>query len=170
MKGITTQIVEQATKDIAMSKIYREYKGDGSAASASKSTSVLEADCDVLVVPQACLSGKLKGKTLQHHNQVEKETGYQMWVHFLSTLGAHLYSKTTNTTLDLVNQRPPIINEDAVLRNWSSEIENFSIENINGFHLQSQTGHQKIFAFGTYGNRQGLNLNTDGPFTLIFDW
>eukprot|EP00800_Vazella_pourtalesii_P014962 TRINITY_DN3929_c0_g1_i1.p1 TRINITY_DN3929_c0_g1~~TRINITY_DN3929_c0_g1_i1.p1 ORF type:complete len:182 (+),score=36.09 TRINITY_DN3929_c0_g1_i1:29-547(+) len=39
----------------------------------SKLQSALETNSDVLIVPQACLGGKLKGKAFQYHNLLAKE-------------------------------------------------------------------------------------------------
>ncbi|KAG0443369.1 hypothetical protein HPB47_015001 [Ixodes persulcatus] len=41
--------------------------------------SVLELPGDVLVVPQACLAGKRKGKRVQYHGLVSKDTGQEFY-------------------------------------------------------------------------------------------
>jgi len=82
----------------------------------SKRVSVVDALGEVLVVPQATLGGKLKGKALQYHGNVNKDEGEALYAHFVATLSSRL----------------------AVVRS------------------------------GSYGARQVLSLETNGPFTHTF--
>ena len=44
-----------------------------------KLQSALDTNSDVLIVPQACLGGKLKGKTFQYHNLLAKEDSQALY-------------------------------------------------------------------------------------------
>ncbi len=49
----------------------------------AKLTSVLDLPGDVLIIPQACIGGKLKGKSFQYHTNIDKTKGehlYQLFV------------------------------------------------------------------------------------------
>merc|ERR1712131_341416 len=77
------------------------------------------ANCDVLLVPQATLGAKLKGKQVQFHGNCEKTRGLELW----------------SLLVDQMKQNK---------------------SNVNVEH-------------GTYGNRQVLCMDTDGPFPHVFD-
>jgi len=76
-------------------------------------------DCDLLLVPQATLGAKLKGKMVQFHGNCEKSRGEELW--------ALLIEK-----------------------------------------LRQNDSNVKVH-HGTYGNRQVLRMDTEGPFSRVFD-
>jgi len=39
-------------------------------------------ECDVLVIPQASMSGKIKGKQIQYHSLIEKTSGEKIYLEF----------------------------------------------------------------------------------------
>ena len=47
--------------------------------------SVLDLPGDVLIVPQATLGGKLKGKVMQYHNNIDKDKGLELYEQFVKT-------------------------------------------------------------------------------------
>ncbi|RMZ97841.1 putative D-tyrosyl-tRNA(Tyr) deacylase 2 [Brachionus plicatilis] len=49
----------------------------------SKSTSVLDLPGDILIIPQACLGGKMKGKMFQYHNNIGKDAGLDFYAKFV---------------------------------------------------------------------------------------
>mmetsp|Transcript_21634 Transcript_21634/g.29721 ORF Transcript_21634/g.29721 Transcript_21634/m.29721 type:complete len:210 (+) Transcript_21634:110-739(+) len=167
-KGISEKIVEQAAKEILTSKIYREFAGDGTAATATKPVNIQSSNCDLLVIPQASIAGKLKGKSLQHHQQIDKETGQIMWENFISSLGKGLPPMAT-----IRGETQQVSNEQGgLIQSWPPS-SSLSIRECNGFEFedgQKENRTRRLLAFGTYGNRQGLNFASDGPFTLVFDW
>jgi len=85
-----------------------------------KNISVLESGGDVLLIPQACLLGKLKGKSIQYHSLIEK------------TKGEQLYQKL----IDIMRKK-----------------------------VENQGEKSGKVCHGTYGNRQGLKLDSSGPNT-----
>lgn len=76
-------------------------------------------DCDVLLIPQATLGAKLKGKQVQYHGNCEKQKGNTLW--------------------------------DLLIEKMKSNQSNVRV------------------AHETYGNRQVLSMETEGPFSRIFD-
>ena len=166
LKGVTKPVVEKAARELRTGKIFRETAGDGTSAGASKPVTLFDTGCDLLVIPQASIAGKLKSKTLQHHNQVDKVTGLEMWQLFLSTLAASFLDKSCASPGEVVLPEDP--KKDATIALWDEKEPNFA--GCNGFALPSQKNLERILAFGTYGNRQGLNFQSDGPFTLVFEW
>ncbi|XP_053331360.1 D-aminoacyl-tRNA deacylase 2 [Spea bombifrons] len=93
-----------------------------------KYVSIKDLPGDVLVVPQATLGGKTKGRCMQYHSNAGKEQGMELYAQFIvqcqQELGAH----------------PTWTEAGAVLHH------------------------------GTYGNRQVLQLNTNGPYTHLLEF
>ncbi|CAH8482947.1 unnamed protein product [Schistosoma turkestanicum] len=92
-----------------------------------KLQSVVDSPCDLLIVPQFCLSGKLKGKCFQYHTAVSK------------AIAESLYSRLVRFC-------------DTILKNsatWLSKSCKLS--------------------YGTFGTRQILSLETNGPFTHVVE-
>ncbi|NWX81625.1 DTD2 deacylase, partial [Nothoprocta ornata] len=93
-----------------------------------KYVSVLDLPGNVLIIPQATLGGKPKGKRMQYHTNIEKEKGFELYSQFVS-----LCEKEVAANAKCV--------EAGVL-----------------------------VKHGTYGNRQVLNLDTNGPFTHLIEF
>jgi len=55
-------------------------------ANLKKNISVLESNGDVLLIPQACLLGKLKGKTMQYHALIEKSKGELLYQNLIEVM------------------------------------------------------------------------------------
>ena len=68
---------------------------DPAATSGKGRLSVSDALGEVLVVPQATLGGKLKGKSLQYHGNVDKRQGEEMFLLFCQELGKCLKDGVT---------------------------------------------------------------------------
>ncbi|NXT02775.1 DTD2 deacylase, partial [Jacana jacana] len=90
--------------------------------------SVLELPGDVLIIPQATLGGKPKGKKMQYHANIEKEKG-----------------------LELYSQLVALCEEELAASAKCVEA---------GVRVKS----------GTYGNRQVLKLDTNGPYTHLIEF
>lgn len=97
-------------------------------ADSGKYVSVLDLPGSVLIVPQATLGGKAKGKGMQYHHNIGKEEGLQLYSNFVS-----------------------LCKKELALSSNSSE-----------------TG--MIVKHGTYGNRQVLKLDTNGPYTHLMEF
>lgn len=50
----------------------------------SKHCSILDLPGSILIVPQACLGGKMKGKMIQYHNNINKDRGLELYEKFVS--------------------------------------------------------------------------------------
>ena len=50
----------------------------------SKLVSILELPGDVLIVPQATLGGRVKGRGMQYHGNIDKQTGSQLYEQFVN--------------------------------------------------------------------------------------
>lgn len=86
--------------------------------------SVLDLPGNLLIVPQATLGGKAKGRAMQYHNNISKEDGLRLYSDFVS-----LCEK------ELLAAAPAM-----------------------------------ILKHGTYGNRQVLKLDTNGPYTHLMEF
>lgn len=96
-------------------------------ADSGKYVSVLDLPGSVLIVPQATLGGKAKGKVMQYHHNIGKEEGLQLYSNFVS------------------------FEKELALSSKSSETA-------------------AIIKHGTYGNRQVLKLDTNGPYTHLMEF
>lgn len=90
--------------------------------------SVLDLPGNVLIIPQATLGGKLKGRKMQYHTNIEKEKGMELYSQFVSLCEKELAAN-------------PKCMEAGVL-----------------------------VKHGTYGNRQVLKLDTNGPYTHLVEF
>merc|ERR1712228_395817 len=118
MKGATVEAVEKMVKSVLSAKLS---EGDFG----SKRVAILELPGDVLVVPQATLGGRLKGKSMQYHSNVEKSLGHSLYQTFVSRLEEEM--------------------------------------------RKSEACREKSVRWGTYGNRQILSLETNGPYTHVIE-
>ncbi|XP_030071237.1 D-aminoacyl-tRNA deacylase 2 isoform X2 [Microcaecilia unicolor] len=90
--------------------------------------SVLELPGDILIIPQATLGGKVKGRRMQYHSNIGKEEGMALYSKFVDLCERELATKVQCTEAGV------------------------------------QVKH------GTYGNRQVLQLNTNGPYTHLVEF
>ncbi|KPP72053.1 putative D-tyrosyl-tRNA(Tyr) deacylase 2 [Scleropages formosus] len=97
-------------------------------ADSGKRVSVLELPGSILIVPQATLGGKLKGRSMQYHSNIGKEDGLQLYSNFVSQCEKELTA--------------------------SSKCSEAGV----------------VVKCGTYGNRQVLSLDTNGPYTHIIEF
>ena len=79
MKGATVEIVEKLVKSVLGAKLSEGEFG-------TKRVSILDLPGDILVVPQATLGGRLKGKSMQYHSNIEKSLGRELYTTFITRL------------------------------------------------------------------------------------
>lgn len=84
----------------------------------------MELPGSLLIVPQATLGGKTKGRAMQYHNNIGKEDGLQLYSAFVSLCEKELSAAAAGVTVK----------------------------------------------HGTYGNRQVLTLDTNGPYTHLMEF
>lgn len=58
----------------------------------AKLTGALDLPGDVLIIPQACLGGKLKGKSFQYHTNIAKSRGEELYQLFIEKCKAKIGS------------------------------------------------------------------------------
>ncbi|XP_024133084.1 D-aminoacyl-tRNA deacylase 2 [Oryzias melastigma] len=92
--------------------------------SSGKMVSVLELPGNVLIVPQATLGGRPKGRAMQYHQNIGKEDGLRLYSAFVSLCEKELMAASAEVTVK----------------------------------------------HGTYGNRQVLVLDTNGPYTHLMEF
>ncbi|XP_052638534.1 D-aminoacyl-tRNA deacylase 2 isoform X2 [Harpia harpyja] len=83
---------------------------------------------DVLIIPQATLGGKLKGRKMQYHANTEKEKGLELYSQFVTLCEKELAA--------------------------------------NAKCMEAGV----LVKHGTYGNRQVLKLDTNGPYTHLIEF
>ncbi|NXS63876.1 DTD2 deacylase, partial [Brachypteracias leptosomus] len=93
-----------------------------------KYVSVLDLPGDVLIIPQATLGGKLKGRKMQYHANIEKEKGLELYSQFVTLCEKELAA--------------------------------------NAKCMEAGV----LVKHGTYGNRQVLKLDTNGPYTHLIEF
>ncbi|XP_013386477.1 putative D-tyrosyl-tRNA(Tyr) deacylase 2 [Lingula anatina] len=120
LKGANKELVEKMVKQVLAIKLCEGKDG--------KLTSITDLPGDLLIIPQACLGGKLKGKSVQYHSIINK------------TDGSDLYRTFVELCTDSFQQNSAMQEAGCVVKS------------------------------GVYGNRQVLNMETNGPFTHIVDF
>ncbi|KAG9268130.1 D-aminoacyl-tRNA deacylase 2 [Astyanax mexicanus] len=119
-KGATEDIIPKMVNSLLNIKLCETDAG--------KYTSVLDLPGNVLIVPQATLGGKSKGKCMQYHGNIGKEDGQKLYSSFVSQC-----------------------EQELSLAVKCSE-------------AGTEVKH------GTYGNRQVLKLDTNGPYTHLMEF
>ena len=107
--------------------------------------SVLELRGSVLVVPQATLGGRAKGRAMQYHGNIGKDDGLRLYQRFVSLCQAQLQA---------AGGAAPSGAQGAGDERAGTE----------GAGAESEVKH------GTYGNRQVLKLDTNGPYTHLMEF
>ncbi|RNF20764.1 Chain A, Structural Analysis Of A Probable Eukaryotic D-Amino Acid Trna Deacylase [Trypanosoma conorhini] len=100
-------------------------------------------DADILVVPQASLGGKLKGHRVQFHALVEKSRGLWLYDRFCQLLRAARGIDASSVDANGVAAKEAVASP------------------------AFPQGGRVIN--GTYGNRQGLKIESEGPLTHFLD-
>ncbi|KAK2826792.1 hypothetical protein Q5P01_021006 [Channa striata] len=95
-----------------------------------KLVSVLELPGSLLIVPQATLGGKAKGRGMQYHNNIGKEDGLRLYSSFVALCEKELMAAAA----------------------------------------PAGSGAEVTVKHGTYGNRQVLKLDTNGPYTHLMEF
>ncbi|KAM6912614.1 D-aminoacyl-tRNA deacylase 2 [Xenentodon cancila] len=95
-----------------------------------KMTSVAELPGSLLIVPQATLGGKAKGRSMQYHSNISKEDGLRLYSTFVALCERELMAAVAS----------------------------------RGNDAEVTVKH------GTYGNRQVLQLDTNGPYTHLMEF
>ncbi|XP_028996047.1 D-aminoacyl-tRNA deacylase 2-like [Betta splendens] len=94
-----------------------------------KLVSVLELPGSLLIVPQATLGGRAKGRGMQYHNNTGKEDGLRLYSAFISLCEREVMAAAASVGRAEVTVK-----------------------------------------HGTYGNRQVLKLDTNGPYTHLMEF
>lgn len=118
-KGATDEILPKMVSTLLNLRLCESSSG--------KTVSVLELPGSLLIVPQATLGGRAKGKVMQYHNNINKEDGLRLYSAFVALCEKELSSSAAS-------------NADVTLKH------------------------------GTYGNRQVLTLDTNGPYTHLMEF
>ncbi|XP_076605329.1 D-aminoacyl-tRNA deacylase 2 [Chaetodon auriga] len=121
-KGATDDILPKMVSTLLNLRLCESNSG--------KLVSVLELPGSLLIVPQATLGGKSKGRAMQYHNNTSKEDGLRLYSSFVS-----LCEKEVTATA-----------------------------------ASAGSGAEVTVKHGTYGNRQVLKLDTNGPYTHLMEF
>ncbi|KAL8169272.1 UNVERIFIED_CONTAM: D-tyrosyl-tRNA(Tyr) deacylase [Gekko kuhli] len=119
-KGANEEIVPKMVNTLLNVKLSETEDG--------KYVSIVDLPGSILIIPQATLGGKLKGRNMQYHSNIEKEIGMELYSLFVTLCEKEL---ATNARC---------AEAGVVLRH------------------------------GTYGNRQVLKVDTNGPFTHMIEF
>ncbi|KAJ8044793.1 D-aminoacyl-tRNA deacylase 2 [Holothuria leucospilota] len=120
LKGADISVVEKMAKTTLTVRLSETGNG--------KFISILDLPGDVLVVPQATLGGKAKGKMMQYHSNIAKDEGLELYNAY-------------------IEQCRKMLNEHSKWKEAGCTLKH-----------------------GTYGNRQVLRIDTNGPFSHYFEF
>ncbi|XP_059209769.1 D-aminoacyl-tRNA deacylase 2-like [Centropristis striata] len=115
-KGATDEILPKMVSSLLNLRLCESDSG--------RMVSVVELPGSVLLVPQATLGGKNKGRAMQYHNNISKEDGLRLYHAFVSLCEKEVTAASAEVTVK----------------------------------------------HGTYGNRQVLKLDTNGPYTHLMEF
>ena len=78
LQGATMETVDLAVTSLTTAKIFA-FDAPAEGESRAPVVSIADRRCDVLIVPQATLAGKLKAKGVQYHGQCPKEDALTLY-------------------------------------------------------------------------------------------
>ncbi|XP_003924274.1 D-aminoacyl-tRNA deacylase 2 [Saimiri boliviensis] len=93
-----------------------------------KQVSILDLPGNILIIPQATLGGRLKGRNMQYHSNSGKEEGFELYSQFVTLCEKEVAANSKCAKAGVVVKH------------------------------------------GTYGNRQVLKLDTNGPYTHLIEF
>ncbi|CAN9501893.1 unnamed protein product [Ophioblennius macclurei] len=116
-KGATEEILPKMVASLLSVRLCESDSG--------KLQSVSDLPGNLLIVPQATLGGRVKGRAMQYHNNISKEDGLRLYSAFVA----------------LCKEQ-----------------------------MAAASGAAVTVEHGTYGNRQVLSLDTNGPYTHLMEF
>lgn len=142
------------------------------ASARAKPSSILsKADIDCLIIPQATLAGRLKGKAVQYHDQCPKDRGQVLYDRFVQKMRSTLLPPELLDQLDVnggLILRAGTAAETGEKSPESAHHQGSGDTTVEGI-LPSAVRRRKVLN-GTYGNRQALTLDSYGPMTHLFEF
>ncbi|KAK4469377.1 hypothetical protein MN116_006933 [Schistosoma mekongi] len=120
LKDCSDELLQKVAETICTVRLISDDNG--------KLQSVIDSPCDLLIIPQFCLAGKLKRKSFQYHGAVTKATAET------------LYCQLVKLCDSLLKSSPMWLSKSCKL------------------------------SYGTFGIRQILSLETNGPFTHVVEF
>jgi D-tyrosyl-tRNA(Tyr) deacylase len=118
----------------------------------AKPTSLVEdPTISLMIIPQASIAGRVKGKTAQYHAQAKKETGQELYNLFVSSLRKVLLPTEILDKLD--GNGEMVLAKEEEGKSEKAALVGFSRSVLNG----------------TYGNTQSLSFDSQGPMTHVLD-
>lgn len=162
----------------------------------AKATALRDQDrCDVLLIPQATLAGKPKGKAMQYHSQAQKDEGSRLFQLLCDRIRAALAPDQVLITGSLDANGLPVANRKKTAEAESAANSTISAVASRNDDLAAETSgdvvvgdqrylvqggnennndvaqhqHRRWVLNGTYGNRQGLCFESPGPFTHVLE-
>jgi len=160
MKGASEELLEKCVQTILNAKIcfHENWK---------KNYSVLNTRGDVLVIPQASLAGKMKGKQMQYHSLIDKEEGANLYKKFVEIIEENL--KWHNAVDSNDRSSESIVGSTKTVTSLKIQDDTPKAESEVRI-LDDLKERCSTLKFGTYGNRQGLYFESFGPFTHLLEW
>ena len=167
----TANHITTAVNSLVSSKIFNHLDGVPAVEGQRlKPQSLLEVpSCNVLIIPQATLAGKQKGKVVQYHAQCEKTKGEELYYLFCSSMREALVDGSNAASFD---RNGRVIVDSAAAKNVAtgSVDECDTKEKEDAPVASSTTSHPRLVLNGTYGNRQALTFDSHGPMTHMFEY
>ncbi|XP_048339278.1 D-aminoacyl-tRNA deacylase 2 isoform X2 [Sphaerodactylus townsendi] len=120
LKGASEEIIPKMVNTLLNVKLSETEDG--------KYVSIVDLAGSILIIPQATLGGKLKGRNMQYHSNIEKEIGMELYSQFVTLCEQELVANARCAKAGV------------------------------------------ILRHGTYGNRQVLKVDTNGPFTHMIEF
>ncbi|XP_062508607.1 D-aminoacyl-tRNA deacylase 2-like [Corticium candelabrum] len=89
LKGADSAVVQKTVK--ALTSVRLSFNAE-----TGSNGSVLDIQGDILVVPQATLGGKIKGRAVQYHGNIAKDDGQQLYDEFVSLCNKEVSESSTS--------------------------------------------------------------------------
>lgn len=146
---ITTEVMDRAVETVLQTKIFTHFCPERMVT--GPQALVDHPHVDIMIVPQASLGGKPKGRAMQFHQLLPKDKSEEAYDEFCHRI--RLARGVDEETVDVNGARLP---------ETLKKRPNVTGETEDGRPWLKYDGR---VVCGTFGNRQGLRMDSDGPFS-----
>jgi D-aminoacyl-tRNA deacylase len=164
--GVNETHIPKAVKLITESKLYA-FGTVGENAARPKPISLVEdPTVSLMIIPQASIAGRVKGKTAQYHSQCSKDIAQDLYNLFISSLRKALLPAEILDKLDVNGELIAENNNNTAKEDNINDDDQAEGKNIE---KKKQPELPRYVLNGTYGNTQALSFDSSGPMTHVLD-
>ena len=158
-QGVTESNVLKAVQTMSKVKLSENKVEDDGDRKSGKRVNICDTSGDIMIIPQATLGGKLKGNSVQYHNNVKPDEGEQFYKIFCDGLKECCGGKVSQNKFKMSLLLFASISRLLLILIYKLMIKCLYSIILNCLQVMC----------GVWGARQVINMDTNGPFSHVFD-